>query len=193
MLALSIRSQIIIGCTLAALMIVTRSHHFAALHTLPDVSWAVFFLAGVYLRAVAPLLWLLILTWALDFAAYAWGDGSSDYCLTRAYIFLLPAYASLWLAGRWYAYQYQFAWRTLLPLFGSMAIGMVLCELFSSGGFYFFSGRFTETTLVGFGERSISYFPLYTESFLFYVVIAMALHSIIKIIGNNPKQQTVDG
>jgi len=194
MLVLSVRNQMIIGSVLAVLLIMTRSHHFAAMHALPGASWAVFFLAGIYLRSVSPLLWLLVLTWLLDFSAYKWGDGSSDYCLTYAYAFLLPAYGSLWLAGRWYVSQYQFSWHTLLPLFSSMAVGLVLCELFSSGGFYFFSGRFVETTLIGFGQRFINYFPLYVGSFLFYIVIAIGLHSIVKIIASNRSlRQVVNG
>src|SRR5690554_3136356 len=35
---------------LAVLMAATRSHHFASVTHLPDASWAVFFLAGFYLR-----------------------------------------------------------------------------------------------------------------------------------------------
>jgi len=194
MLVLSNRNQIIIGCVLAFLMIMTRSHHFAAMHTLPGASWAVFFLAGIYLRSVSSLAGLLALAWLLDFSAYVWGDSSSNYCLTYAYVFLLPAYGSLWLAGRWFASRYEFSWRTLLPLFSSMTVGLILCELFSSGGFYFFSGRFAETTLTGFGERLIDYFPLYVESFLFYVVIAIGLHGVIKIIVDNRNlRQAVDG
>jgi hypothetical protein len=34
------------GLLLAALMLATRSHHFASPLHLPDASWAVFFLAG---------------------------------------------------------------------------------------------------------------------------------------------------
>lgn len=182
MLALSIRHQIIIGSILMVLMIITRSHHFAAMHTLPGASWVVFFLAGVYLRSALPLLGFFVLTWILDFAAYASGDGVSDYCLTYAYAFLMPAYASLWLAGRWYAYQYQFTWRTLQPLLWSMTAGLVLCELFSSGGFYFFSDRFANTTLIEFSQRVISYFPLYVGSFLFYIMTAIIIHSVVKVI-----------
>lgn len=194
MFVLSNRNQIMIGCVLAVLMIMTRSHHFASMNLLPGASWAVFFLAGFYLRSTGLLLGLLVLAWLLDFAAYAWGGSASDYCMTYAYVFLLPAYASLWLAGRWYAHRYQFSWSTLQPLFWSMAAGLVLCELFSSGGFYFFSGRFTDTTLIGFGQRFVSYFPLYVESFLFYIAIAIVLHSVIRIISSNHKlQQTANG
>ena len=176
MLTLSTRNQITIGIALALLMVVTRGHHFASLQNLlPGASWAIFFLAGMYLRSAWPLLGFFALSWWLDFAAYTWG-GASGYCLTPAYLFLLPAYASLWLAGRWYAQRHQFTWRTFMPLSISIIAGLVLCELFSSGGFYFFSGRFEETTFIAFSERLIKFFPMYIESFLFYTGIVLVTH-----------------
>jgi hypothetical protein len=178
MLTLSIRHQMIIALLFAVLMIITRSHHFISLHNLPGASWAVFFLAGVYLRAVWSLAGFLALTWVLDYAAYAWG-GASAFCLTPAYTFLLPAYASLWFAGRWYASRHQYAWRSLMPLFLSILSGLILCELFSSGGFYFFSGRFADTTWFEFLGRTSVYFPMYVESFLYYAGLAIALHWIV--------------
>lgn len=184
MLTLSIRNQIAIALTLVLLMIITRGHHFATLQTLlPGASWAIFFLAGVYLRSAWPLAGFFALSWWLDFAAYTWG-GASGYCLTPAYIFLLPAYASLWLAGRWFAKQYQFEWRTLMPLSFSVIAGLTLCELFSSGGFYFFSGRFEETTFVEFGQRLIQFFPFYIESFLFYLGMTIAIHTAFTLAYN---------
>lgn len=181
MLTLSTRHQVGIGLALVLLMIMTRGHHFASLHSLPGASWAVFFLAGIYLRSAWPLLGLFALSWWLDFAAYTWG-GTSGFCLTPAYIFLLPAYASLWLAGRWYVGRHQFAWRSLMPLSFSIVVGLAMSELFSSGGFYFFSGRFTDTTWSTFGERLMTYFPMYIESFLFYAAIALFIHAVFALI-----------
>ena len=172
---LSVRNQLTIGAGLVLLMILTREYHFSSLHSLPGASWAIFFLAGLYLRAIWPLAGLFILTWALDFSAYTWG-GASSFCLTSSYVFLLPAYSALWYAGSWYARRYQFEWQTLLPLSLSLMIGAAVCELFSSGGFYFFSGRFEETTLIEFGQRLVQYFPHYVGSLVFYIGIAVAIH-----------------
>lgn len=172
---LSVRNQLTIGAGLVLLMILTREYHFSSLHSLPGASWAIFFLAGLYLRAIWPLAGLFILTWALDFSAYTWG-GASSFCLTSSYVFLLPAYSALWYAGSWYARRYQFEWQTLLPLSLSLMTGAAVCELFSSGGFYFFSGRFEETTLIEFGQRLVQYFPHYVGSLVFYIGIAVAIH-----------------
>lgn len=180
MINLSVRNQLVIGLVLVLLMIATRGHHISSLHNLPGASWAVFFLAGVYLHALWPLAGFFILTWILDFSAYTWG-GASDFCMTFAYAFLLPAYCSLWYAGRWYAHQYQFEFRTLIPLFISLITGAFACELFSSGGFYFFSGHFEETTLVEFGYRVIKYFPHYIGSLMLYTGIAAVIHTLITL------------
>ncbi|SEN70228.1 hypothetical protein [Nitrosomonas marina] len=189
MLALATRNQIIIGVLLALLMIVTRGHHFASLQNLPSASWAVFFLAGVYLRSAWLLPGFFTFAWILDFAGYTWG-GASGFCLTPAYFFLLPAYASLWLAGRWYANQHGFSWRTFLPLSLSLIVSTLVCRMFSSGGFYLFSGHFEEKTLVEFSERFMKHLPLFFEAFVFYVAIAVAIHAACVLIPSNKRHTT---
>lgn len=181
MLTLSLRYQYLIGTLLIMLMITTREYHFASLHSLPGASWAVFFLAGIYLRSDWALPGLLALTWALDASAY-FTVAESEFCLTAAYAFLLPAYSALWATGRWFAKRYQFSWRALVPLFASLMIGAALCELLSSGGFYFFSGQFTATTFTEFWQRELHYFPLYLQSLLFYVGIAALLHIVFALL-----------
>lgn len=182
MLTLSTRSQITIGSILALLLVATRSHHFASITHLPGASWAVFFLAGVYLRSIKVLPALFALTWILDFASYTWGGGSG-FCLTPAYVFLIPAYTTMWLAGLWFAGHYAFGWRALLMLSLAAFAGAFICELLSSGGFYFFSGRFVDTTLTEFGTRVVKYFPHSLQSVAFYVGIAAAVHVMFCFIG----------
>lgn len=181
MLTLPLRHQYLIGSILIALMIVTREYHFASLHNLPGASWAVFFLAGIYLSSSWSLFGFLALAWILDFSAYFTVAGS-DFCLTSAYVFLLPAYSALWAAGRWFTTRYQFSWRALAPLSISLLIGAIFCELFSSGGFYFFSGQFEETTFTEFWQRELHYFPLYLQSLLFYVGTAATIHILFVLI-----------
>ncbi len=190
MLMLSIRSQILIGAVLAVLLIATRGQHFASLHSLPGASWAVFFLAGVYLRPRWVLPALLAFVWGLDFAPYLLSGaslteivgGGQAFCLTPSYFFLLPAYGTLWFAGRWYAQRYCFAWRTLLPLSAALLLGAAFCGLLSSGGFYFFSGRFAEPTLGEFAARLTTYFPRYLQSLAFYVGMAAVVHGLFGLL-----------
>lgn len=190
MLTLSTRNQLAIGVVLVLLVLVTRSHHFATLNQLPGASWAVFFLAGVYLRSNKVLPGLLALTWMIDFASYTWG-GSSGFCLTPAYVFLLPAYSAMWLAGRWYANHHSFEWSTLLYLCVAAFAGAAVCELISSGGFYFFSGRFTETTFAEFGGRLLKFFPSYLQSVVFYVGIAAVVHAMIGFFNSKSSHNNI--
>lgn len=186
MLTLSNRNQILIGALLALLLIASRGQHFATLHSLPGASWAVFFLAGVYLRPLWVLPALFVFAWGLDFTPHLLGgaslaeivNGGQAFCLTPAYFFLLPAYGTLWFAGRWYAGQHRLAWRTLLPLGAAAFTGAAVCELLSSGGFYFFSGRFADPTLIEFAGRLATFFPSYLQSLAVYLGIAAVVHAL---------------
>jgi len=184
MITIAPRSALAIGLSLALLMAATRSHHFATALHLPDSSWAVFFLAGFYLRPLWMFPALLALAGVSDYVAIA-GFGVSDFCASPAYGFLLPAYGALWLAGRWYAGRYRFALSTLIPLAGSVVIGAAVCELISSGGFYFFSGRFAETSLVELGLRLGKYFPPSLVSLAFWMGIAIVVHIVFTLAGSN--------
>jgi len=171
-----------IALGLAVLMAATRSHHFASVTHLPDASWAVFFLAGFYLRPVWAFPALLALAGVSDYVAIAW-LGVSDFCVSPAYGFLLPAYAALWTAGRWYARHYRFRFSTLPSLALALAAGAAVCELLSGGGFYFFSGRFEETSFAEFGARLANYFPHALEGIALYIAAAMLIHLAFGLAG----------
>jgi hypothetical protein len=175
MFALSRQHQMIVGVLLVALMVVTRGQHFASVSALPSASWAVFFLAGFYLSSRWAFPGFLALAAALDFSAVFYA-GVSSYCLSPAYGFLIPAYGSLWLAGRWFASKYQFNWTTGLFLVASVVTGAAMATIFSSGGFYWFSGRYTDPSVVEFGQRFIQYFPKYLGTLSFYVAVAAVQH-----------------
>ncbi|WP_428606687.1 hypothetical protein [Sedimenticola sp.] len=190
-LTLSNNNQLLIGMVLVLLIIATRGHHFATLQNLPGATWACFFLAGVYLRPVWVLPGLFALAGLLDYAAITWG-GVNAFCVTPAYLLLLPAYGALWTAGRWYAGRHRFAWCTLLPLIGAALVGATVCELFSSGGFYFFSGRFAEPTLTEFGVRLLRYFPAYLQSLAFYLGVAAVVHLLFGLVRGAPSSHHLD-
>jgi hypothetical protein len=135
----------------------------------------VFFLAGFYLSSRWAFPGFLALAAALDFSAVFYA-GVSSYCLSPAYGFLIPAYGSLWLAGRWFASKYQFNWTSALFLVASVVTGAAMATIFSSGGFYWFSGRYTDPSVVEFGQRFIQYFPKYLGTLSFYVAIAAVQH-----------------
>jgi hypothetical protein len=185
---LSNRNQIAIGLALFILMVVTRGEHFATVASLPSASWAVFFLAGFYMRPLWVFPLGFVAAWGIDFMPYLFSgvnlmevfQGGRHFCITPAYLFLLPAYGALWLAGRWYAGQYRFELRTLFPLFSAAIVGALFCELFSSGGFYLFSGRFVDQSVLEFAGRFVKYFPGSLQSLLFYTGVSVLMHATIR-------------
>ncbi|MDP3607600.1 MAG: hypothetical protein Q8R74_00815 [Methylophilus sp.] len=184
MLTLSKTNQIVVGIALTALVVMTRGHHFASINALPSASLAVFFLAGLYLRPAWVFAALLALCAGLDFASITFA-GTSSFCVTPAYGFLLPAYGTLWLAGRWFAQRYSFSWKALPALGGSVLVASVLSELFSSGGFYFFGGRYADPTIAEFGNRLVKYFPHQIENLAFWLGIALVVHVAFTLIQTN--------
>ncbi|WP_372740247.1 hypothetical protein [Neptunomonas sp.] len=169
------RSQFLIGALLILLMAVTRGHHFASIDHLPSASWAVFFLAGIYLTPLWSFPLLILEAFLLDFAAITFG-GVSSFCVTPTYIMLVPAYASMWWAGRWYAKRHQERWSSSLTLFSSLILGTAVCQVISSGSFYFYSGRYADPTMAEMLNRLIKYSPSHFEAVFFYVGCALAIH-----------------
>lgn len=179
-MTLSRSQQFIIAAVLAVLMIVTRGHHFASVDALPSASWAIFFLLGLYLSSAAWMPIFLILAAALDVSAVLWGGVTNSACLSPAYGFLVPAYGSLWLAGRWYASHYQFKLQTLLPLIASVVVGTATSAVFSGGGYYFFSGNYIDPTVAEYSQRFVNSFTSHLSVMAFYLVLAMIAHIVFR-------------
>lgn len=178
MTTFSKRNAIALALVFSLVMWATRGHHVATLTHLPDASWAIFFLLGFYFRQRIVLPLFLAQAALVDYLAIT-QFGTSDYCVTSAYAFLLPAYASLWLAGHWYAGHHRFELRSL-PLFAAAALaGTAACELISSGSFYFLGGRFADTSLSEFGQRLVQYFPSDLASVALYLGVAALIHTLV--------------
>lgn len=170
------RTRILIGLALAALMAATRGQQFAPLaHHLPDASLAVFFLAGLYLRSIWGFPALFGLATIIDLMAIGWG-GVSGYCMTPAYWMLVPAYGVVWGLGRWSAGRIELSKSGLPLLFGVLLLGGVLAEVFASGGFYVFSGRFADLGLVELLGRFATYMPATLLHLTVYVGLAVLAH-----------------
>ncbi len=165
---------LIISGVLILILITTRSHFF---HHIQDASWAIFFILGFYLRAVIGLPIFLLAAFIVDLIVIE-SKGGQSYCFTISYPFLAPAYGSLWLAGRWFANHYSENLRGLVYFIGSAIIGVTVCYIISSGGFYWFSGRFTETNMTEFAERITKFLPMFMKITVMYLAIAAVVHSL---------------
>ena len=160
---------------LAVTMAVTRFGQCASASSLPDASWAVFFIAGVYFapewRWALPA--LLAQAIGIDFTAIHY-YGFSDYCATAAYWFIVPAYSLLWLGGAWFSRDYQ----TVSLDLARLAIGFMLsvsgCFLLTEGSFYWLSERSVPASISGWWANVTSwygYFTLATAGYVAFVVL----------------------
>lgn len=183
------RHQILLGLFLTALMAATRGQHLAVL-ALPDASLAVFFLAGVWLRPAWTFPALFAASALIDAVAVTWG-GVSPFCISPAYVLLVPAYAAPWAAGRWYAEHHRLAWSTLAPLVAAVLASGALAELFSTGGFYLFSGVFPDPTLEGLVMGLLKYLPTSLIHLAFYLgLAALAYLSLALVRGGRTRALT---
>ncbi len=167
--------QTFIALGLLALMAATRMHHYGTSLHLPDASLAVFLLAGFFIASPLFLGVLLIGAGALDYLAIT-QFGVSDYCVTPAYWFLIPTYALLWSAGRYYARIHQHDLRSM-GLFAGISFGAVSAAFFiSNSAFYLFSGRFTALSMAEYAHRVGQYYLPYLTGAAAYLVPAAVLY-----------------
>ncbi|WP_421683821.1 hypothetical protein HKW98_05035 [Stutzerimonas urumqiensis] len=171
------KAQLAIGLALAALMAMTRGQHAISVDSLPSASWAVFFLAGLFLRPRWTFAGFFVLASLLDFGSMAAGT-VSDWCLSPAYWALVPAYGSLWFAGRLFAAQRLEGLAGIAGLAATLAVVAMVAYVFSGGGFYFFSGHYPDADLAGFLPRIAEYYPRYLSVMAMYVALAALLHSL---------------
>jgi hypothetical protein len=170
-----------IALVLSMAMAATRFHHFGSAVSPPDASLAVFFLAGFYLRPIFFFPVFLAEAGLLDVAAIS--GGVSGWCVTPAYAFLIPTYASLWLGGRWYARRHHETWKTMVPLAFALFVGTSVAFLISNGSFYLLSGYFGKMSLNEYAARVAKYYPPYVAIAFFYVTLSAALHALVVAIG----------
>ena len=176
--------QIGIFAALVLFMAATRFYsHFGSAVSLPDASLAVFFLAGFYLARLAKpaaiaLVSLLLVAGGVDYYAIAF-RGVSDWCFSPAYWFLIPTYACMWYAGRWFAARQQTSWTSLGLLAGVSWASTSAAFLISNGSFFMLSGRFSDMNLAQYAARVAQYYPPYLASTLMYLALAAVLHVLL--------------
>lgn len=170
-----------VASVLAALMLATRVSHMGdALH-LPDASMAVFFLGGLYLRRHLAFVAYLLLAVLIDWAVITFA-GVSNFCVTVAYAFLLPAYAALWYGGRFYAGRLDGSGLSLLGALGVALLSASVCFAISNGSFYWLGGRYPHPDLTGYLAGAWRWGPLFVRVTLGYVVAGLLLHVAVRAL-----------
>ncbi|MDQ5939163.1 MAG: hypothetical protein QG557_110 [Pseudomonadota bacterium] len=167
---------------LILLMALTRSHHVGNAVALPDASLAVFFLAGFFFASRSLFLMLLVQAAMIDYVEISQLN-VSDFCISSAYIFLIPTYLTMWLGGRLSAKIHAIQGNKIgfyILSIGILAVATTGAFLLSSGSFYLFSGHFEALSLSAFIDNSTVYFPPYAHSAITYALLGFAIQYVIK-------------
>lgn len=166
--------QLTILAGLALLMLATRFHHFLEV---PDASWAIFFIAGFYLKGMARWAFPLLMIEAVLIDWFATQHlGVSDFCLTPAYGFLIPTHAVMWFGGHWLRTRATHNLRGLGWLVLSAFVATSLAFVISNGGFYWFGGRYPTPNLDQYVERFFAYYGYFLLVPCSYIAAAAVAH-----------------
>jgi hypothetical protein len=164
---------------LIASMVLTRFHHFGDVLHLPDASLAVFFFAGFY-RKKALLGFLLVLAALID--AVAINTGTSAWCVSPAYVFLIPTYAVMWFAGRYAATFKSLQVLEIVKAVGLITLASSVAFVISNGSFYLFSGKFDAMTFFNYVAAIEQYYVAYVGAALIYGVIGLVAVKLVKLL-----------
>jgi hypothetical protein len=171
------RFDTVLFAVLALIMLATRPQMLDQYFHAPDTSLASFFVMGFYMRARWAFPALFALGFVID-VVVIYVLGGSGYCFTPAYAMLVPAYGTMWLAGR-FAAKNLAPRLSMLPAFAALVAGSALVSnMFSSGGFYFLGGRYADPTLIEFWSRVETYFPGNLLAVLTWTGIAAGIHAL---------------
>lgn len=170
------RGYWMLALILAVAMSATRVGHFGELQGPPDASWAVFFLAGLWLREPRLFPAFFVLAWVADLTAFAMGTPTD--CYSPAYFFLIPAYGALWAAGHWLGADPARARVPFIIAVGAAAafVTFVVANL----GMYWLAPSPETTNLGGYAAAVAGYFPGYLLTMGLYVGLAFVAAAVLR-------------
>lgn len=177
----------------ALLMLATRFHHFGSVNFLPDASLAVFFLAGFYLTRATPhdsqskFAWydcdgvyfsaLVLLAGLIDYLAINFG-GVSDWCVSVAYLFLIPTYAVMYLGGRSSFHFKQLSVNDLSKIAVLLSMAVLLAFFISNASFFWFSDRYVDMDVYSYSLRVLPYLIPYAGYTFIYCGLIFAAQTL---------------
>jgi len=175
--------RLAIFLALVLVMGVTRFHPSLLHHALWDASWGVFFLAGFWLRgSVRWALPLLVESVLIDYLVIS-NQGINfwdHYCVSAAYWFLLPAYASLWFGGSWLAKRKLGLNAQSLGLaVAAVLLSWLACYVISNGSYYWLSSTVPQPrSLAAWFENMLDWYGFFLETTVLYVGLGLLIHGL---------------
>ncbi len=180
-----------IASALVLLMALTRYNHFGSAMALPDASYAVFFLGGLFLgrvRSALMILALLLVEAALiDYYAINFRE-VSGFCVTSAYSFLVLAYGALWFVGRWYAPRYALTLKGMSGLLLAGAAAGSAAFIIANVSFYLLAGYFDSMSVAQYVSSVAQYYGPYVAVAVFYVGSAAGVQMLFALLGGKTRQ-----
>mgnify|MGYP000547675620 FL=1 len=176
--------------SLALLMALTRSSHFGSAISLPDASLAAFYLAGIFSGGLISLVVLLSEAALLDYISITQFN-VSDYCISPAYVFLIPTYATMFIAGKWSAKYASFSLRDVTMQLTYILVASSVAFLISNGSFYFLSGKFADLSWLQYSERVAQYYSPYVSSTLIYSSVILCCTKLVAMLNKSEESLEV--
>lgn len=170
----------ILPLALIGIMALTRFDHFGSAFSLPDASLEVFFFAGLGCTPLWFFGLLLLEASFIDYVAVSHFN-VSDFCISSAYLFLIPAYGVMWFSGQYAKTYTDLHFVDSLKTFGLATLSITVSFMISNGSFYLLSGTFGALSLNSYFIQLIHYFPPYLASSLIYMVIGLAIIKLWKL------------
>ena len=177
MTTLMAKQKLWIGGGLLLLLIATRGQHFDSLVNLGDATLAVFFLTALLFGGWAAFPALILAVGLVDYSAIQFG-GVSSWCVTSAYLMLIPTYAAMWAGGlitRRLSCSTTGAIQSALLL----ATSTVAAFAVSNIGFYLFSGYFDAMAVGEYAGRVAGYLPGYLAYTLLYGGLGLGVTALL--------------
>ena len=180
-----------LAAPLMAMMALTRFHHFGDAFSLPDASLAVFFLAGL-LQARRWWLFVALLAEAalIDYVAITHFNVSA-FCISPAYIFLIPTYAVMWFAGSYCTRFSNVEINEMAIVTGILTLATSIAFLMSNSSFYLLSGRMTDLSWSQYIDSFLQYYPPYTIATWCYGVSGLLIIKIFSALPITTAHKTV--
>lgn len=175
---------------LMALMAATRFHHFGTPFALPDASLAVFFFAGLWLGGRGVFALLVLEAVVIDYLAIH-DLGVNDFCMSPAYIFLLPAYAAMWQGGLWCR---RFQLGSINAMVQQIAILLAVTTLafvISNTSFYLVSSKVVSPSWAQYLDTFMTYYPAYLSATLIYGVMVSGCSAVVVLLRSKFKPAVV--
>jgi hypothetical protein len=167
---------------LVGLMLATRFHHFGSAFSLPDASLVVFFLGGLFFNRLGLFALLLGEAALIDYVAITQFNVSA-FCVSPAYVALIPTYGVMWLAGKYCAKFKKSSSSEMYAQFVVLFLATSVAFLISNGSFFLFSGRYPDADFATYLSRVAMYYPPYLSATLIYGLVIGAgikvVHSLM--------------